>query len=200
MDKEHMNDENTDNEHNAHEQKERADTDAPKKNSVLAEILSWVKPLAIAVVAALIVRTFIFTPAIVKGTSMDDTLQTGQVMAVVKASYLVGSPQRGQVVFCRYPGWQEDCVKRVIGLPGERVSIIDSVVYIDGVPLDEPYLSRPQTGDYPEIVVPEGQYFVMGDNRGVSLDSRSIGPLNESQIEGHCMAVFWPLSEIKAIH
>lgn len=181
------------------EEQDAQNMQTTRKAAIKKEVWSWVRTLGIAVIAALIVRTFFFTPAIVRGISMQDTLYTGQMMAVIKSSYWFDGPERGEVVFCRYPGWTEDCVKRVIGLPGERIRIEDSVVYIGDVPLEEPYLSRPQTGDFPEILIPEGSYFVMGDNRSRSTDSRDVGPLEMSQIEGHCVAVFWPISDWKVI-
>ena len=169
---------------------------AQRNKVIQREIWSWVRSLGVAVIAALIVRAFFFTPAVVKGSSMQDTLQNGQMMAVIKSAYWFGGPNRGDVVFCRYPGWEEDCVKRVIGLPGETVRVQDSVVYINGEPMEEPYLSRPGTGDFSEIIVAEGSYFVMGDNRGRSRDSREIGALEKGQIEGHCVAIFWPLTDL----
>ncbi len=170
-----------------------------RKRRVRKELFSWIRTFAIAVAAALLVRTFVFTPALVNGPSMQDTLHTGQMMAVLKASYWFRGPARGEVVFCHYPGWEEDCVKRVIGLPGERLRIEDSVVYIDDQPLDEPYLTRPETADFPEVTIEQGCYFVMGDHRARSTDSRVVGALEEKQIQGHCLAIMWPVGEWKVI-
>lgn len=109
--------------------------------------------------------------------------------------FLFHGPERGDIVVFHHPsGVHRDLVKRVIGLPGETVEIRDGVVYIDGRRLEEPYLAgaeRP-TGDLAPVVVPEGAYFVMGDNRNHSQDSRVIGPIPKELIVGKAMLTWWP--------
>lgn len=170
-----------------------------QKGTLSREILDWVVTLGIAVIAALIVQRYVFTLTRVLGPSMEETLYTNQVMAVLRVNYYFNEPQRGDVVFCHYPGWEEDCVKRVIGLPGERLKIVDSTVYINDEPLEEPYLTLPDTSDFNEVVVPEGSYFVLGDNRRISLDSRGVGALERNAIGGQCLGVVWPMSAWKSL-
>ncbi|WP_322797428.1 signal peptidase I [Tepidiforma sp.] len=111
------------------------------------------------------------------------------------ARFLFHGPERGDIIIFHHPsGVHRDLVKRVIGLPGETVEIRDGAVYIDGRRLEEPYLAgaeRP-TGDLAPVVVPEGSYFVMGDNRNHSQDSRVIGPIPKELIVGKAMLTWWP--------
>ena len=140
------------------------------------EILSWILTIAVAVAAALLIRTFLFEPIRVDGESMCDTLQDGEIMLVTKPEYLFGDPQRGDVVICKYPGRTENFVKRVMGIPGDVIEIRSNVVYRNGEALDEPYLT-PERNDNGSSMAPftlgEGEYFVMGDNRDNSHDSRN---------------------------
>ena len=111
------------------------------KKRVLAELWGWVWRLALAVVIAQAVHLVIFQPVAVKGESMTDTLQNGEIMYVSKPEYLLGDPERFDVVLCHYPGREENFVKRVIGLPGAVVEIRSNQVYVNGEPLSEPYLT-----------------------------------------------------------
>lgn len=172
-------------------------SEAPK--TFWREVIEWAVTLGIAVLAALIVQRYIFTLARVVGPSMQDTLKNDQIMVVLRIHYRFTEPERGDVVFCRYPDFVEDCVKRVIGLPGDTVSMSAGVVYINGQPLDEPYLTRRGTQDFAPVTVEEGRYFVMGDNRENSLDSRDVGALSRAAVEGECLAVVWPFSAWGAI-
>jgi len=172
-----------------------------EKGTVGREILEWVVTIVVGVALALLVRSYVFTLAIVDGSSMEDTLYSKQIMFVWKLGYAVGEPEQGDVVFCQYPNLSEHCVKRVIGLPGDTVEIRDSVVYVNDAPLDEPYLTRPRTSDFAKVEVPEGCYFVLGDNRGGSMDSRdsAVGALPKEAIEGKSLCVVWPLGSIGGI-
>ncbi len=163
------------------------------------ELPDWIRTVVLTVMVALLIQRFVFTLARVDGSSMQETLHTREMMAVVRATYFFRGPERGEVVLCRYPNMEEDCVKRVIGLPGERVKIVDSTVFIDGEPLEEAYGILPETADFPEVAVRENEYFVLGDNRAVSLDSRMVGTLARNSIKGHCVAVVWPSAEWGAI-
>lgn len=170
-----------------------------KRKGLWHEVWDWVRTIVITVIVALLFQNFVFTLARVDGPSMLDTLHTQQLMAVLRAHYYFVKPERGQVVLCRYPDFEEDCVKRVIGLPGETVSAKDGKILIDGTPIDEPYLTRPDMYDFEPVTVPENSYFVVGDNRLNSLDSRSIGALPRNQIKGQCLAVVFPFDEIGGI-
>ena len=179
-----------------------------KKKTVMKEILSWVLTLGTAVVLALLIRTFLFEPIRVDGESMCDTLQNNEIMFVTKPEYLLGQPQRGDVVICKYPGRTENFVKRLMAVPGDTIEVKDNVVYINGEALEEPYLtaSRNQNGFSMELMtLGEDDFFVMGDNRDNSHDSRNYygwnqpATLHRSQIIGHVRFVVFPFDKIRGI-
>ena len=172
------------------------------------ELVSWILTLAVAVAVALPVRAFIFEPIRVDGASMCDTLQDGEVMIVTKPEYLVGDPERGDVIICKYPGRKENFVKRVMGVPGDVISIISNVVYRNGKALDEPYLTPSRNNDgfsMAPFTLDEGEYFVMGDNRDNSHDSRNYysyskpSAITRDMIVGHVRWVVFPFSNIRGI-
>lgn len=156
-----------------------------------------------AVLLAGIIQAFIIRPFIVSGTSMDPVIQNGQYLIVDEVSYhFDGGPQRGDViVFKAPPQPTEYYIKRVIGLPGDTVKINDGKVTIinaahpDGFTLDEPYITHPDT-DSGTYVVPPGNYFVMGDNRAASYDSRSWGMLPDANIRGRALLRLLPVTTI----
>lgn len=173
---------------------------------MIADIL-----MLLAIVAAvLLVRQFLVEPVRVKGTSMLSTLQNGEMLLVTKLDYLLSEPQRHDVVICYYPDrfvdrWKlipQYFVKRVIGLPGETIEVHEGTVYINGEPLDEGYLDPEHTKrltSMEPITLGEDEYFVMGDNRDNSNDSRRIGPLTRAMIVGHVRYAFFPFSQRRAI-
>ncbi|MCR5296809.1 MAG: signal peptidase I [Clostridiales bacterium] len=191
------------------------------KKTVGQEIISWVLTILCAVVAALLIRSFIFEPVRVDGESMLDTLNDSEIVLVSKYDYsstwlsfpwqsneakenaaritFGGNPQRFDVVICRYPGRGDtNFVKRVVGLPGETVELRDGYLYIDGEEMEEPWIEdKYRTGyrsNFGPYVVPEGCYFVMGDHRNNSNDSRSVGALERNMIVGHVRRVVYPFS------
>lgn len=136
----------------------------------------------------------------VEGYSMENSLLDGQRLLVIKANYWFGDPQRGDVIIFHSPQEPDrNLIKRVIALPGEWVEIKDGKVYItdtdgDTFPLDEPYIVG--TNDpYPRTQVPEGCYFVLGDNRNHSSDSRKWGMLPRENIIGEAWLCYWPLGD-----
>lgn len=167
-----------------------------KKKTVGQEILSWVYSFCIALVVAMLIRTFLFTLITVDGTSMLETLQDGDKLYVSVLSAKLGGYERGDIVICRYPGRKDYIVKRVIALPGDTVSVDQGQVYVNGEALEEPYVVYPSPYNYPETAMDEGEYFVLGDNRRVSHDSHSsdVGPV--TTIIGKVRAIFWPLNRI----
>ena len=197
------------------EVKNESQDKAKPKKSIGHEILSWIFTLAVAVVIALVIRAFIFEPVKVDGHSMDDTLADKEIMFVSKWQYssswlfgtrmtFFGDPERFDVVVCRYPDrGYTNFVKRVVGLPGDTIEIKNGYLYVNNERYDEPYINDEyRTGlgsNYPAIVVPEGQYFVMGDHRNNSNDSRFVGPIDRNMIMGHVVQVVFPFSAFRSI-
>jgi signal peptidase I len=133
---------------------------------------------------------------VVEGPSMQPNFHTGQFLVVSRVNYLLSDPQRGEVVVFHYPNNpQEDYIKRVIGLPGDTVEIRDTLVYVNGVQLNEPYINEPcQAGSCRDNLWELGadEYFMMGDNRNHSSDSRSFGPVKRQYIVGEALIRYWP--------
>ncbi len=133
---------------------------------------------------------------VVDGPSMQPTFYTGQFLIVSRVNYLLGEPERGQIVVFEYPeNPEEDYIKRVIGLPGDTIEIRDTQVYVNGDLLDEPYINEPcDAGHCPNRLWELGadQYFVMGDNRNHSSDSRSFGPVPRENLVGEALVRYWP--------
>jgi signal peptidase I len=136
----------------------------------------------------------------VDGFSMRPTLQDGEYILVNKLAYKTGQPTRGDIVVFIFPvNPQEDLIKRVIGLPGETVSVHNGVVSINGVPLKEPYIASPPAYDG-DWIVPEGQLFVLGDNRNDSRDSHQWGLLPVENVIGRAVLIYWPPPEWQVIN
>ena len=160
---------------------------------VLREILETMIP---AVIIALLINLLLAQATRVYGQSMEPNLHTDQRLVVEKVSYNrwwpVGGPQRGDVVVFRVDPNSDLLIKRVIGLPGDRVEIRSGQVSINGEPLDEPYISGPTYGDYGPVDVPPLHVLVLGDNRGFSNDSRAFGPLPLDSVTGRAWLSYWP--------
>jgi signal peptidase I len=136
---------------------------------------------------------------IVDGPSMEPTFRTGQYLIVSRVNYLFGSPERGDIIVFHYPNDpDEDYIKRVIGLPGDLVEIRDRQVYINGERLDEPYINEPcDAGRCRDSrwQLDDDEYFVMGDNRNHSSDSRAFGPVNIRFIVGEALIRYFPIRD-----
>ncbi len=151
-----------------------------KKQS--SEFYEWTKAITIAIVIALLIRIFVFEFVIVEQTSMYPTLKEGEKLCVVKVAYWFDSPGRGDIVIVKVNG-SSNYVKRVVGLPGETLEIKDNTLYINGKALEEDYLVQGLAyADYGLITIPDGQYFLLGDNRPVSQDSRELGTFSDNEI------------------
>ena len=178
----------------------------------LKEVFSWLKAIVVALVIAFVIRTFIFVPVIVEGESMLPTLHNADRMIVSKISNYVGELDRGDIVVF-HATESKDYIKRVIAIPGDTLEYRDDVLYINGEAVEEPYLDefRAQMNGFPltenftleqvtgESVVPEESYFVMGDNRQNSKDSREIGFVSKEEIVGKTNFIFWPLDDIGTV-
>lgn len=192
---------------------------AKKKKTVGQEILSWVLTLLAAVAIAGTVRYFVFEPVRVDGHSMDTTLADKEVMLVTKPEVLLGKLKHGDVVVVRFPdrftetkirlGAPIDIslsnhtlfVKRLVGLPGDVIAVQGGHLYLNDQPVDEPYVDADKFGgrDFARYTLKEDEYFVMGDNRANSNDSRSVGPLSYDMIVGHAKMVLLPLGSLRTI-
>ncbi|HOB20617.1 MAG TPA: signal peptidase I [Candidatus Atribacteria bacterium] len=172
------------------------------KSDAIRELKGWVFSLMTAVIAALLIRAFIIETVLVEGSSMRPTLNNNERVILYKTGYLLGTPRRGDIIVFRTPKDQRvNYVKRVIGLPGETVRITDGTVYVNGVPLTENYILAPPMQDYDELKIPEGMYFVLGDNRNNSKDSRDgeVGLIPGKNIKGKAIFRIWPINKISII-
>ena len=159
----------------------------------LREVLETTIP---AVMIALLINLFMAQATRVYGQSMEPNLHTNQRLIVEKISYHVHPPRRGDVVVLKLHDDQSELlIKRVIGLPGEVVEIKEGRVFINGAPLEEPYLNQFTAGQMAPMVVPPLHIFVLGDNRGFSYDSRSFGMVSFADIVGRAWLSYWPPDE-----
>lgn len=170
-----------------------------KKKSWKRELLEWALCLATAVVLAMGIKAAIAEPIYVKGNSMLETLKNNEVMLVTKYDYLLGEPERFDVVICHYPNRTENFVKRVVGLPGDTVSVHGGVLTVNGQAYEEDYVTYRPGYTLESTVVPQGEYFVLGDNRANSNDSHIIGTLKRAQIVGHVRCIMFPFSAWRGI-
>lgn len=161
------------------------------------EWFEWIKAIVIAILIALIIRTFIFSTSIVDGASMAPTLDNGDRIIFNKFVYLVGKPERGDIVIIKRP--LKNYVKRIIALPGETIEVRDHILYIDNEPIEQtfiPDMEMSATQDFGPIEVTPDHYFVMGDNRGISKDSRNgLGLIEEDNIIGRSEIIIFPFDE-----
>ena len=156
--------------------------------------------LFIAGLAAFTINVFVAEGALIEqGPSMQPNLYVGYRVMTEKVTYHFREPQRGDVVVINRPAGETALIKRVIGLPGETVSVIDGHAYINGEPIAEPWVSYFGGRDCPPTYIPPGYFFAIGDNRRDSLDSRALGPFAEHDIRGHAFIVYWPPDEIKLL-
>ena len=176
----------------------------PKSNLFWRSVREWIQTIAIAIIIALPIRFFVAEPFIVNGASMDPTFATGQFLVVDRLTYRFDTPNRGDVIVFEYPNNPKlYYIKRIVGLPGETVRIRDGVISIineehpDGFALDESYVDPShRSHDSSSRTLGEEEYFVMGDNRSQSSDSREWGPLDKERIVGRPIVRLLPLTEI----
>ena len=172
--------------------------------SLKKEIISWLQIIVAAVVIALVFNNFVIANSRVPTGSMENTIMSRSRVIGSRLAYLKDDPQRGDIVIFHYPDDESIYyVKRVIGLPGETVMIEDGKVYINGsdTPLDEPYLAEPMEGSYGPYTVPEGCYFMLGDNRNNSRDARfwENKYVKKDKIIAKVLFCYYPISRFGAV-
>jgi len=159
----------------------------------------WVRDVAISLAVSAFFIIFLYQPVKVEGTSMMPTLQDQERVFINKFVYKLEPIERGDVIVFRYPrDPSKSYIKRVIAVAGDHVQIEAGVVFVDGKPLREDYVPRmyEDVRSYPEIVVPPHSYFVLGDHRNLSNDSRDFGPVDESFIYGKAVFGYWPVAKL----
>lgn len=173
-------------------------------NKVLVAIWETVQVAVIALIVVVGVRQFLIQPFFVEGSSMTPNFRDGDYLIIDELSYRFRQPERGEVVVFKFPKMPGTYfIKRIIGLPGEVVMLKDSQITIinddhpEGIDLEESYIEMETPGDS-ETVLGEGEYFVMGDNRSMSYDSRNWGVLSEDDIIGLARFRLWPIKTLSA--
>jgi len=172
---------------------------APKKPASIASAVFWLRDLAVSVFLAIILIVFIYQPVKVEGTSMMPSLTDQERIFINKFTYRFGHIERGDMVVFWFPlDPSKSYIKRVIGLPGDRVAIDDGAVIVNGVPLSEEYVPQEYRdhNSKPEVTVGPHSYYVLGDHRSSSNDSRVWGNVDRSFIYGKAVFVYWPLDKL----
>ena len=188
--------------HMAHKQDIQADTE--EKTSVGKELFQWVLVILGAVILAFLIDTFVIVNAQIPSGSMENTIMTGDRVFGNRLAYKFSDPKRFDIIIFKYPDDESQLfIKRIIGLPGETVEIHDGNIYINGSdsPLEDVDIKEPMEGSFGPYTVPEGCYFVMGDNRNNSRDSRYWENtfVSEDEILGKAVFRYWPLNKMKLL-
>ena len=159
----------------------------------------WLRDLIVSLAISAFIIVFIYQPVKVEGTSMMPSLADQERIFVNKFVYRLEPISRGDIVVFRYPrDPSKSYIKRVIGIAGDRIRIDGGQVYVNGEALDEDYVppAYDDARSYPEAVVPPHFYFVLGDHRSMSNDSRDFGPVNQSYIYGKAVFGYWPMDKL----
>lgn len=169
----------------------------------LASFFEILEISLIAIVTVFIVRTFLLQPFLVNGASMEPNFENGDYLLIDEITYRLRAPERGEVIVFRFPGDESTFyIKRIIGLPGETVALGKNGIKItnqensDGFFIKEPYLPDGLNYNEKSITLNSSQYFVMGDNRSYSFDSRSWGPLERKELIGLVRLRLWPIPDV----
>jgi signal peptidase I len=166
-----------------------------RPRTLMRTLLEIVVIVAAAFAIAMLVQAFVVKPFTIHQISMEPTLFEGDRVLISRLSYHFHDPKAGDVVVLHSPvDAGEDLVKRIVAVGGDTVAIRDGALLVNGVAVDEPYLAEQDfRGAYPETTIPEGQVFVLGDNRNNSGDSRLFGPVDADSIIGSAFAIYWPI-------
>ncbi len=199
----------------AEQAKNKMKKEKPKKTAK-QEIMSWIWTLLASLVIATVIRAFVAEPVRVDGDSMTNTLKNNEIVLVSKLDYLFGDVQRNDIVICRYPNRMEKTyslgaalsfdvytifVKRVVALPGDTVEISGGTLYVNGQEVADPPKMGSVPQDYALRQLGTDEYFVMGDNRRTSHDSRSkdVGPISRDMIMGKVKGVLLPIGNWRGV-
>jgi signal peptidase I len=177
---------------------ERPSPSPSRSRGRTASLGLWLRDLVFSALASILIITFLYQPVRVEGTSMLPRLEDRDRLFINKFVYHIEAISRGDIVVFRYPGDEEKSyIKRVIGLPGDRLHIIQGQVFINGQPISEPYVPEENRDDHSldETVIPPDHYFMMGDHRSISQDSRAFGPVARELIYGKAVFVYWPAKD-----
>ena len=202
-----------------HKKRAAAAKEKEKQKTIPQKIWGWVAVIIEAVLIAMVIRMFVLELVRVDGESMCNTLQDGEIVLAMKTPYWTQNPQRGDVVICHYPGRMNErgwgpinfsasfrldfstiFVKRVVGVPGDYLQISGGHLYVNGELVPDPENMGSVPSDYPLIHLGEDEYFVVGDNRHYSHDSRAsdVGPISRSEIMGKVTNVILPWQNRRA--
>jgi signal peptidase I len=173
-----------------------------KKSSTRPHLQLWLRDFIISVMASFFIITFLYQPVKVEGTSMQPELRDQDRLFVNKFAYNFEKISRGDVVVFYYPrDTQKSYIKRVIGLPDDNIRIDDGRVFVNGQRIDESYVPKRfrDVRSMADMVVPQDEYFVMGDHRSISSDSRDFGPVTRKLIYGKAAFIYWPADDMGVI-
>jgi signal peptidase I len=175
-------------------------TEAGERTWALRPLLSgWMRDILISLAVSAFFIVFLYQPVKVEGTSMMPTLEDQERVFINKFVYKLEPIERGDVIVFRYPrDPAKSYIKRVVAIAGDRVGITDGVVYVNGRRIRENYVPEEyeDVRSYPEMVVPRHSYFVLGDHRNLSNDSRDFGPVDEDYIYGKAVFGYWPFAKL----
>ena len=178
-------------------------TSSPHQSaSELGVLRSWARDLFFSVVVSFFIILFVYQPVKVEGGSMEPGLEDQEHIFINKLVYRMGSIERGDIVVFRYPrDPRKSFIKRVIGLPGDHIRISLGHVFVNGSQVDEPYVPSEylDARSYADVEVPEDSYFVLGDHRSMSNDSREFGPVGRVNIYGKAVFGYWPMEKVGVV-
>jgi signal peptidase I len=181
------------------------DDTQPPRPSAFATTINWLRDLMLSVVIAVLVILFVYQPVKVEGTSMMPALQDQERIFINKFIYRwgIGAVARGDTVVFWYPNDpSKSYIKRVVGLPGDRIEVLEGAVVVNGNKLREDYVppAYRDSMSVPPVLVPADHFYVLGDHRSSSNDSRSWGPVHRRHIYGKAVFVYWPLDKMGLLH
>ena len=166
---------------------------------VMKELREWIKSIIVAIILALIIRGFVMESFIVEGSSMMPTLTDNERVLVNKVTYKFREPKKGEIIVFPHPVYESNdtiLIKRVLGLPGDKIEILQGKLYINGNEIEEDYIIN-DNQSYGPFSVEDNTVFVLGDNRNNSIDSRHIGFVEIDDIRGKTFFRYWPLTQVR---